>query len=67
VHEFVHYLQHQSGQFTAGTCESFVEREREAYAVQQSFFVAHGALPAIKPHHFSCSGMDGTLALTSSR
>lgn len=31
VHEFVRYLQHQSGQFTASTCESFVEREREAY------------------------------------
>lgn len=67
VHEFVHYLQHQSGLYAANTCESFVEREREAYAVQQSFFVAHGALPTIKPHHFSCAGVSESVALTSSR
>ena len=54
VHELVHYLQHRSGRFADGSCESFVAREREAYAVQQRFFVAYGAVPAIRPHHFGC-------------
>ena len=34
VHEFVHYPQHISGRFATHGCEYFVEREREAYAVQ---------------------------------
>ncbi len=68
VHEFVHYLQHQSGQFVLGDCESFVMREREAYAAQQSFFVSYGAMPTIKAHHFSCAGVsDDTVTLSAGR
>lgn len=58
VHEFVHYLQHRSRQFAAGDCASFVTREREAYAVQQNFFVAYGAMPTIQAHYYSCAGVD---------
>lgn len=67
VHEFVHFLQDRSGRFASGTCESFVEREREAYEVQQRFFVAYGAMPAIQVHHFSCAGVDEGLTLASGR
>lgn len=58
VHEFVHYLQHVSGRFATHDCERFVEREREAYAVQQSFFVAYGAVPQIRPRHYACVRLD---------
>ncbi len=54
VHELAHYLQHMSGRFMAGDCDSFVERELEAYAVQQAYFVAYGAMPAIQIHQFDC-------------
>jgi hypothetical protein len=54
VHELVHYFQHASGRFVAGDCNSFVERELEAYAVQQAFFVAYGAMPGIRIHLFDC-------------
>ena len=58
VHELVHYLQHKSGRFVPERCESFVEREREAYAVQQRYFMAYGALPGSSVHHFSCATLE---------
>ena len=55
VHEFVHYLQHISGDFNAGTCESFVQREREAYSTQRDFIMAYGVLPSMSFHQHSCA------------
>lgn len=55
VHEFVHYLQHISGNFEAGTCEAFVQREREAYATQREFIMAYGVVPTMTFHQHSCS------------
>lgn len=38
VHEMVHYLQEQSGAFgVAPTCQRWLEREEEAYAVQRQW------------------------------
>lgn len=58
VHEFVHYLQHRSGRFAEHECAVFVEREREAYAVQQKFFIAYGAFPQMRTHQYSCHEID---------
>lgn len=58
VHEFVHFLQHRSGRFDEHHCDRFVEREREAYAVQQAFYVAHGAIPAVRARHYSCPALE---------
>ncbi len=55
VHEFVHYLQHISGNFQAGTCESFVQREREAYATQREFIMTYGVAPTMSFHQHSCA------------
>jgi hypothetical protein len=56
VHEFVHYLQHVSGRYPAGQCEVFVEREREAYAVSDTFLTNNGWVAG--PH----TGAFGTCA-----
>lgn len=38
VHELVHYLQEQEGAFGAiPTCQRWIEREKEAYAVQRQW------------------------------
>ncbi|MDH3694026.1 MAG: hypothetical protein OER96_05595 [Gammaproteobacteria bacterium] len=58
VHEFVHYLQHISGKFAVNTCAEFVQREREAYAAQQQYFVAHGSMPQIQTHYYSCEELE---------
>lgn len=58
VHELVHYLQHVSGRYTDSGCEGYVQREREAYAAQQQFFIAYGAMPGIQTHYFSCNKLD---------
>ena len=55
VHEFVHYLQHISGNFEAGTCNDFVQREREAYSTQRQFIMAYGVAPAMTFHQHSCA------------
>ena len=55
VHEFVHYLQHISGKFKSGTCESFVQREREAYATQREFIMTYGVAPSMTFHQHSCA------------
>ncbi len=67
VHEFVHYLQHISGNFETGTCEGFVQREREAYAAQREFIMAYGSMPTMNVHQHSCVFMqsqDAALAAT---
>ncbi len=58
VHELVHYLQHVSGRYPDLECENYVKREREAYAAQQQFFIAYGAMPGIQTHYFSCNKLD---------
>lgn len=55
VHEFVHYLQHISGEFEAGTCEAFVQREREAYTTQRAFIMTYGVAPTMSFHQHSCT------------
>lgn len=37
VHEFVHYLQHESGQFDLTSCLDTDKREQEAFRVQTRF------------------------------
>jgi Zn-dependent peptidase ImmA (M78 family) len=37
VHEFVHYLQHQSGRFDLSSCLDSDKREQEAFRVQNRF------------------------------
>jgi len=55
VHEFVHYLQQISGNFNAGTCDAFVQREREAYATQREFIMVYGVAPTMTFHQHSCA------------
>jgi hypothetical protein len=42
LHEMVHYLQYQAHGHNVFSCESAIELEREAYAVQQQFPVRYG-------------------------
>ncbi len=55
VHEFVHYLQHISGKFKTGTCEEFIQREREAYTAQRDFIMAYGSMPSMSFYQHSCA------------
>ena len=49
VHEFVHYLQHQSGRYSAADCSDHVKREREAYAIQREYVArAYGQVAFIR-------------------
>lgn len=49
VHEFVHYLQDQSGKFSSGDCSEHVRREREAYAIQREYVArAYGNVAFIR-------------------
>ena len=49
VHEFVHYLQHQSGQYDAMDCSDHIKREREAYAIQREYVAkAYGQVAFIR-------------------
>lgn len=55
VHEFTHYLQHKSGNFRSHSCEDSVEREREAYYVQNEYFVqALARVGSVRPAHRTC-------------
>ncbi|KKL91679.1 hypothetical protein LCGC14_1892310 [marine sediment metagenome] len=45
VHEFVHWLQHQSGRWGDPTCKL----EREAYAVSDAYVFAFGLEPYMSP------------------
>jgi hypothetical protein len=54
VHEFTHYLQHQSGDFP-DDCYGFIAREREAYNVQNRFIVEGlGSAAVIFPGPIIC-------------
>jgi hypothetical protein len=65
VHEFVHYLQHLSGQFDSTSCEDSVKRERQAYAIQREYVQAHGDVAFIRMQQRRCSrGTDGGISLT---
>lgn len=39
VHELTHYLQHKSENYNSRSCEDSVQREREAYAVQNRYSI----------------------------
>lgn len=63
VHEFTHYLQHKSQAFDTHSCEDAVEREREAYNVQNLYIIeALASIGTIVPGATSCNygnaGMD---------
>jgi hypothetical protein len=45
VHELVHFLQDQSGQWGATTCEVWVEREHEAFRLQYLYLATNGGNP----------------------
>jgi hypothetical protein len=45
VHEIVHYLQDLSGGWGDKSCETWVEREREAYRLQLLYLVSEGGNP----------------------
>lgn len=53
VHEFVHYLQDQHGEFS-DSCEDYLKREREAYRVQAAFLLAHGSIKRASPSFMGC-------------
>jgi hypothetical protein len=43
VHEMVHYLQQESGKFSAPfSCEDAIKMEHEAYGAQREYFVRYG-------------------------
>ncbi|MDZ7735685.1 MAG: hypothetical protein U5P41_06000 [Gammaproteobacteria bacterium] len=57
VHEFVHYLQHQSGRYNASDCSDHVKREREAYAIQREYVArAYGEVAFIRMVLPPCHG-----------
>ena len=63
VHELVHYLQHQSGEFDSHSCEDSLRREREAYRVQNRYIVdAHASFALVRPGPTSCAYDKPTLA-----
>lgn len=43
VHEIVHHLQHEQGDF-ADSCKGRLKREREAYVIQQKFLTQTGSM-----------------------
>ena len=49
VHELVHFLQHQSGKFSRRSCADNMDREKEAYRVQNDYLVSVGN-PALVFH-----------------
>ncbi len=56
VHEFAHYLQHQSGMYDSNSCEDSVRREREAYDIQNRFRIEIlGNVNLILPGQTTCS------------
>lgn len=56
VHEFTHYLQHMSGGFDSLSCEDSMNREREAYRVQNDYIVeGQGSFQMIRPGPTACN------------
>ncbi|MCB1811392.1 MAG: hypothetical protein KDK04_06675 [Candidatus Competibacteraceae bacterium] len=47
VHEMVHYLQDRSGRWGAKTCQTWIEREREAYRAQLRYLATQGVHPTL--------------------
>lgn len=65
VHELTHYLQHMSEIYNSKSCEDSVQREREAYAVQNRYSIEIlGNLGLVLSGHTTCSYAN---ALTDSR
>jgi hypothetical protein len=55
VHELVHYLQHQSGKYDTYSCQDSLQREREAYSIQNDFLLQVGnAVTPMRPRPTSC-------------
>ncbi|MDB6088803.1 MAG: hypothetical protein JWN85_1587 [Gammaproteobacteria bacterium] len=55
VHEFVHYLQHQSGRFDLVSCLDTDEREQEAFRVQSRFISeVQGGFERFAINHLGC-------------
>lgn len=53
VHELIHFLQHQSDEYSP-TCLDVAAREREAYWIQQEYHIANGTFGQMRPHHYHC-------------
>ena len=67
VHEFTHYLQHQSGDFESHSCSDSVTREREAYRVQNSYLIeALATINLVHPRPMSCDDTIAGMAIKSS-
>lgn len=67
VHEFTHYLQHQSGNFESRSCSDSVAREREAYRVQNSYLIeAVATINIVHPRPMSCDDAVAGMAIKSS-
>ena len=63
VHELTHYLQHKSESYNSYSCEDSVQREREAYAVQNRYSIeilgnVSLLLPGHTPCHYTTAPMD---------
>jgi hypothetical protein len=55
VHEFVHYLQHQSGRFDLNSCLDTDKREQEAFRVQNRFISeVQGGFSRFGINHLDC-------------
>jgi Zn-dependent peptidase ImmA (M78 family) len=55
VHEFVHYLQHNSGRFDLNSCFDTDKREQEAFRVQSRFVAeVQGGFTEFMINHLSC-------------
>jgi hypothetical protein len=55
VHEFVHYLQQQSGRFDLSSCVDTDKREQEAFRVQSRFISeVQGGFERFGINHLAC-------------
>lgn len=55
IHEFTHYLQHRSGLYDSLSCTDSLYREREAYGVQNAYFIqALARIQRIQPGPVRC-------------
>jgi hypothetical protein len=56
VHEFVHYLQHESGRFDLNSCFDTDKREQEAFRVQSRFVAeVQGGFAKYMISHLHCA------------
>jgi Zn-dependent peptidase ImmA (M78 family) len=54
VHELVHFLQDQTGQYSSQSCNDTIARQREAYAVQNAYLAAVGNPAQVFPPAATC-------------